>query len=94
MAENILRTQKELRKRTSASPLQQEALRNANAGLEERVLLKTKELEDKNQKLQRGRAAEGRIPRHAEPRVAHAADADHLLRPPARHRSEARARKS
>jgi signal transduction histidine kinase/ActR/RegA family two-component response regulator len=51
MAENIVRTQKELREKNERLSLQQEALRNANAGLEERVLLKTKELEDKNQKL-------------------------------------------
>jgi len=51
MAENIVRTQKELREKNERLSLQQEALRNANASLEERVLLKTKELEDKNQKL-------------------------------------------
>ena len=51
MAESIVRTQKELREKNERLSLQQEALRNANAGLEERVLLKTKELEDKNQKL-------------------------------------------
>ena len=51
MAENILRTEKELREKNERLSLQQEALRNANAGLEQRVLLKTKELEDKNQKL-------------------------------------------
>ena len=51
MAENIVRTQKELREKNERLSLQQEALRNANAGLEERVLLKTKELEDKNLKL-------------------------------------------
>jgi signal transduction histidine kinase/ActR/RegA family two-component response regulator len=51
MAESIVRTQKELREKNERLSLQQEALRNANAGLEERVLLKTKELEDKNLKL-------------------------------------------
>lgn len=51
MAENIVRTQKELREKNERLSTQQEELRNVNAGLEERVLLKTKELEDKNQKL-------------------------------------------
>jgi signal transduction histidine kinase/ActR/RegA family two-component response regulator len=51
MAENILRSQKELREKNERLSEQQEALRYANAGLEERVDLKTKELEDKNQKL-------------------------------------------
>jgi nitrate/nitrite-specific signal transduction histidine kinase len=51
MAENIVRTQQELREKNGRLSVQQEALRNANAGLEERVNLKTKELEDKNQKL-------------------------------------------
>ena len=51
MAENIVRTQKELREKNDRLSIQQEALRHANAGLEERVNLKTKELEDKNQKL-------------------------------------------
>ena len=51
MAENIVRTQKELREKNERLSVQQEALRIANANLEERVLLKTKELEDKNQKL-------------------------------------------
>jgi signal transduction histidine kinase/ActR/RegA family two-component response regulator len=51
MADNIVHTQKELREKNERLSIQQDALRNANAGLEERVLLKTKELEDKNQKL-------------------------------------------
>ncbi len=51
MAENILVTQQELREKNERLSQQQEALRYANAGLEERVDLKTKELEDKNQKL-------------------------------------------
>jgi signal transduction histidine kinase/CheY-like chemotaxis protein len=51
MAENILRSQQELREKNKRLSEQQEALRYANAGLEERVNLKTKELEDKNQKL-------------------------------------------
>lgn len=51
MAENIVQTQKELREKNERLSHQQEELRNVNAGLEERVLLKTKELEDKNQKL-------------------------------------------
>jgi signal transduction histidine kinase/ActR/RegA family two-component response regulator len=51
MAENIVRTQRELREKNERLSVQQEALRNVNAGLAERVDLKTKELEDKNQKL-------------------------------------------
>jgi signal transduction histidine kinase/ActR/RegA family two-component response regulator len=51
MAENIVRTQKELREKNERLSIQQEELRNVNAGLEMRVTLKTKELEDKNQKL-------------------------------------------
>jgi signal transduction histidine kinase/ActR/RegA family two-component response regulator len=51
MAENIVRTEHELREKNERLSVQQEALRYANAGLEERVNLKTKELEDKNQKL-------------------------------------------
>jgi signal transduction histidine kinase/ActR/RegA family two-component response regulator len=51
MAESIVVTQKELREKNERLSLQQEALRNANAGLEQRVALKTKELEDKNLKL-------------------------------------------
>ena len=51
MAENIVRTQQELREKNERLSTQQEALRDANAGLEQRVDLKTRELEDKNQKL-------------------------------------------
>ena len=51
MAENIVHTQKELREKNERLSLQQEALRDANASLEMRVNLKTRELEDKNQKL-------------------------------------------
>jgi len=51
MAENIVRAQQELREKNERLSVQQEALRYANAGLEQRVTLKTKELEDKNQKL-------------------------------------------
>jgi len=51
MAENIVRSQQELREKNERLSVQQEALRYANANLEERVDLKTKELEDKNQKL-------------------------------------------
>ena len=51
MAENIVHTQQELREKNERLSVQQEALRHANAGLEERVDLKTKELEDKNLKL-------------------------------------------
>jgi signal transduction histidine kinase/ActR/RegA family two-component response regulator len=52
MAESIVRTQQELREKNERLSEQQEALRYANAGLEQRVTLKTKELEDNNQKLQ------------------------------------------
>jgi signal transduction histidine kinase/ActR/RegA family two-component response regulator len=51
MAENILRNQQELEDKNTRLSSQQEALRNANAGLEERVAEKTGELEEKNQKL-------------------------------------------
>lgn len=65
MADNILRSQRELQEKNVRLSAQQEALRNANAGLEERVAEKTddlqralgaelalrQELEDKNQKL-------------------------------------------
>jgi len=51
MAENILHHQRELEEKNDRLFAQQEALRNANAGLEERVAEKTRELEDKNQKL-------------------------------------------
>jgi signal transduction histidine kinase/ActR/RegA family two-component response regulator len=51
MAENIVHTQHELREKNERLSVQQEALRYANAGLEQRVNLKTKELEDKNLKL-------------------------------------------
>jgi signal transduction histidine kinase/ActR/RegA family two-component response regulator len=51
MAENILRNQQELEDKNARLSSQQEALRDANAGLEERVAEKTGELEEKNQKL-------------------------------------------
>lgn len=51
MAENIVRHQQELQEKNERLSVQQEALRNANAGLEKRVAEKTRELEDKNQKL-------------------------------------------
>ena len=51
MADSIVRTQQELREKNERLSEQQEALRNANAGLELRVDLKTKELEDKNRAL-------------------------------------------
>ncbi|MCE0496557.1 MAG: ATP-binding protein [Methylacidiphilales bacterium] len=51
MAANILRNQLELEEKNSRLSEQQEALRGANVGLEERVAEKTRELEDKNQKL-------------------------------------------
>jgi two-component system CheB/CheR fusion protein len=51
MAENILRNQQELQEKNSRLSSHQEALSDANAGLEERVAEKTRELEDKNQKL-------------------------------------------
>jgi signal transduction histidine kinase/ActR/RegA family two-component response regulator len=51
MAESIVVAQKQLQEKNERLSVQQEALRYANASLEERVDLKTKELEDKNQKL-------------------------------------------
>jgi signal transduction histidine kinase/ActR/RegA family two-component response regulator len=51
MADSIVRSQKELQEKNERLSVQQSALRDANAGLEQRVNLKTKELEDKNQKL-------------------------------------------
>ncbi|MCE0521880.1 MAG: ATP-binding protein [Methylacidiphilales bacterium] len=51
MADNIVHTQQELREKNERLSVQQDALRYANANLEQRVDLKTKELEDKNQKL-------------------------------------------
>jgi len=51
MADSIVRTQQELREKNERLSEQQEALRYANAGLEQRVDLKTKELEDKNRAL-------------------------------------------
>ena len=51
MAENIVLNQQELQEKNERLSVQQEALRNANVGLEERVAEKTHELEDKNQKL-------------------------------------------
>ena len=51
MAENIQRSQGELEEKNERLSEQQEALRNANTGLEGRVAEKTRELEDKNQKL-------------------------------------------
>jgi signal transduction histidine kinase/CheY-like chemotaxis protein len=51
MAENILLSQQQLQEKNGRLSSQQEALRYANASLEERVDLKTKELEDKNLKL-------------------------------------------
>ena len=51
MAENILRNQQELEEKNAGLSAHQEALSHANAGLEERVAEKTRELEDKNQKL-------------------------------------------
>jgi signal transduction histidine kinase/ActR/RegA family two-component response regulator len=51
MAKNILLSQRELQEKNERLSIQQEALRGANAGLEQRVDLKTAELEDKNQKL-------------------------------------------
>lgn len=51
MAENIVRNQKELKEKNNRLSMQQDALRNVNASLEQRVNLKTRELEDKNQKL-------------------------------------------
>ena len=51
MAENIVVAQQELEDKNARLSLQQEALRKANVGLEERVADKTRELEEKNQKL-------------------------------------------
>lgn len=51
MASNILLNQQELEEKNTRLSSQQEALRNVNASLEERVAEKTHELEDKNQKL-------------------------------------------
>lgn len=51
MAENIVRNQRELEDTNARLSTQQEALRTANTGLEERVDEKTQELADKNQKL-------------------------------------------
>ena len=51
MAKNILRSQSELQDKNKRLSQQQDELRYVNAGLEERVALKTRELEDKNQKL-------------------------------------------
>ncbi len=51
MAESIVQTQQELREKNERLSEQQDALRYANAGLEQRVDLKTKELEDKNKAL-------------------------------------------
>jgi signal transduction histidine kinase/ActR/RegA family two-component response regulator len=51
MAENILASQLELQEKNGALSTQQEALREANVNLEQRVFEKTQELEDRNQKL-------------------------------------------
>jgi signal transduction histidine kinase/ActR/RegA family two-component response regulator len=51
MAESILHAQRELQEKNGALSAQQEALRHSNANLEERVVEKTRELEEKNQKL-------------------------------------------
>ena len=51
MADNIVRTQKELREKNERLSAQQQELQNANTTLEQHVALKTKELEDKNLKL-------------------------------------------
>ena len=51
MADSILQSQHDLEDTNRQLSDQQKALRYANAGLEERVTLKTKELEEKNQKL-------------------------------------------
>jgi signal transduction histidine kinase/ActR/RegA family two-component response regulator len=51
MAENIRQSQRQLEQKNGTLLLQQEALRMANATLEERVAQKTGELADKNQKL-------------------------------------------
>ena len=51
MAESIVRAQQQLQEKNGALSAQQEALRHANANLEQRVAEKTRELEEKNQKL-------------------------------------------
>ena len=51
MAENILSTQQELQEKNARLSVQQDALRDVNTSLEQRVAEKTGELEDKNQKL-------------------------------------------
>jgi signal transduction histidine kinase/ActR/RegA family two-component response regulator len=51
MADNILLSQQQLQEKNERLSVQQEQLRYINASLEERVDLKTRELEDKNQKL-------------------------------------------
>jgi signal transduction histidine kinase/ActR/RegA family two-component response regulator len=51
MAENIRQSQRQLEQKNGTLLLQQEALRMANATLEERVAQKTRELADKNEKL-------------------------------------------
>jgi len=51
MAESIQHSQHELEDKNARLSAQQEALRNANVNLEERVAEKTRELEDKNLKL-------------------------------------------
>ncbi len=51
MAQSILVSQRELQEKNKRLSQQQDTLRYINAGLEERVDLKTRELEDKNQKL-------------------------------------------
>ena len=51
MTDNIVHSQKELREKNERLSTQQEELKYANASLEHHVELKTKELEDKNQKL-------------------------------------------
>jgi signal transduction histidine kinase/ActR/RegA family two-component response regulator len=51
MAENIRQSQRQLEQKNGTLLLQQEALRMANATLEERVAQKTGELADKNEKL-------------------------------------------
>jgi signal transduction histidine kinase/ActR/RegA family two-component response regulator len=51
MAENIRQSQRQLEQKNGTLLLQQEALRMANATLEERVAQKTRELAEKNEKL-------------------------------------------
>jgi signal transduction histidine kinase/ActR/RegA family two-component response regulator len=51
MAANIQQSQRQLEQKNGTLSLQQEALRHANASLEQRVSQKTQELEEKNQKL-------------------------------------------